>query len=154
MVAILMRKVAETLAKDGGAFNKQLVKQCEQEWEPIKDSGHSDTESGLHRDHLVFLRSIAQSFGWLHQTDKGRSALVSFCYDLLLVASKHPFDANDEHEGQGQREVGAEGDADGEDGEDEQAAEHQAGLAAGPGDGGEHETAGQRAEAHQREQQR
>jgi len=98
MVAILMRKVAETLAKDGGAFNKQLVKQCEQEWEPIKDSGHSDTESGLHRDHLVFLRSIAQSFGWLHQTDKGRSALVSFCYDLLLVASKHPFDANDEHE--------------------------------------------------------
>jgi hypothetical protein len=93
-----MRSVAEVLAKDGRAFNKQLVEQCGKEWQALKNSGHSDAESGLHKDHLVFLRSIAQGFGWLHQTEKGRSALVSSCYDLLLVAAKRPFDANGEHE--------------------------------------------------------
>ena len=97
---VSMRGVAEALAKNGRAFNQQLVEQCGTEWQTLKDSGHSDAESGLHKDHLVFLRSIAQGFGWLHQTEKGRSALVRSCYELLLVASKHPIDTEEQRKAQ------------------------------------------------------
>ena len=95
-----MRGVAEALAKDGKSFNKGLIELCENEWEALKDAALVSAESGFHEDHLAFLRSIAQGFGWLHQTEKGRSALVRSCYDLLLVASKHPIDTEDERKAQ------------------------------------------------------
>lgn len=100
-----MRGVAETLAMDGKAFNNDLMEQCGKEWEALEDSALEDSTlgsagSGFPEDHLAFLRSIAQGFGWLHQTEKGRSSLVRSCYDLLLVASKRPIHTEGERKSQ------------------------------------------------------